>query len=142
MAWGLVMGANTAGVLWLRGWSGAPLLRVGLLYAAGGLLGFPLGLWAGRLLAGNGGRQRAFAALFVCLAAATVGATAALYALQYRTYYAQWHAPAFTLTWDFQFVFTSLVAFYQFAVLGVRLFFPLGFAALLGVSLLLVRRMR
>ncbi len=31
-----------------------------------------------------------------------------------------------TRTWLFQFAFTSLAAFYQFLVLGVRLYLPLG----------------
>lgn len=136
------MTLNATAALWLRGWRGMPLLDVAILFAAGGLLAFPLGLWAGRCLAGRRGAETTFAALFLCLAVGTVAATGALYAAQYRHYYAQWHAPAFTVMWTFQFVFTGLVALYQFAVLGVRLLFPLGLAALFAVSLLLARRQR
>ena len=35
-----------------------------------------------------------------------------------------------TITWSFQFVHTLATAFYQFVVLGMRLYFPLGFVAL------------
>ncbi|CDX17454.1 hypothetical protein MPL3356_240031 [Mesorhizobium plurifarium] len=41
-----------------------------------------------------------------------------------------------------EFVFTLLTALYQFVVLGVRLYFPLGFAALVGVSIWFARRRR
>ncbi|MCA0057672.1 hypothetical protein, partial [Mesorhizobium sp. B261B1A] len=76
------------------------------------------------------------------LAAATIGLTAGLYALQYRSYYAAWHAPTFTLTWGLQFVFTMAVALYQFVVLGIRLYFPIGFLALFAASLWFARRRR
>ena len=75
-----------------------------------------------------------FAAAFLAFTVATIGITAALYALQSRSYYAQWHEPAFTITWCFQLVFTLLATVYQFAVLGLRLYFPVGFVALLVLS--------
>jgi hypothetical protein len=68
--------------------------------------------------------------------------TAALYALQYRLYYSAWHAETFSVTWALQLVFTALAALYQFAVLGVRLFLPLGFAALFAVAIWFARRPR
>lgn len=88
------------------------------------------------------GTEAAFAAAFVSLAATTVAVTALLYALQYRSYYAEWHAEAFTLTWAFQFVFTGLVALYQFAVLGIRLYFPVGLTALFAAALWFARSSR
>ena len=42
----------------------------------------------------------------------------------------------------FQFVFTTRGALIQFAVLGVRLFFPLGFVALFVASLWFARSTR
>lgn len=67
---------------------------------------------------------------------------ARLFALQYRSYYAEWHASAFTPTWAFEFAFTMLTALYQFVVLGMRLYFPLGFAALVAASIWFARQRR
>ena len=76
------------------------------------------------------------------LAVATVAVTAGFFALQYRDYYAEWHAEAFTRIWFLQFAHTLAAALYQFAVLGLRLFFPLGFVALLVASFWFARRAR
>ncbi len=59
-----------------------------------------------------------------------MGATTAIYALDYRSYYAQWHESVFTWTWLIQFAFTTAGATLQFAVSGLPLYFPLGFAGL------------
>ena len=48
-----------------------------------------------------------FCAFFLFLSVATVTVTAFFFALDYRLYYAQWHAPFATRTWLFQFVFIS-----------------------------------
>lgn len=140
--WGLLLCANAALGLWMRGWSLGLIGIVALLFFAGGCLAFPPALFLARLVAAGRGRTAGFAAMFLCLAAATVGLTGGLYALEYRTYYAQWHAAAFTHIWVLQFVFTSLVALYQFAVLGLRLMFPLGFLGLFAASWLLGRNIR
>lgn len=143
LAWAVAMGASALINLLLDHWATPDKIRiVSLLFAGGGALAFPLGLFAARLVSLGRGREVAFAAAMVCLAAATIGLTAGLYALQYRSYYAEWHAPAFTLTWGFQLVFTMAVASYQFVVLGIRLYFPLGFVALFAASLWFARQRR
>ena len=137
------MGASALLNLVLYDWETPDKIRtVSLLYVFGGALAFPVGLFAARLVSLGRRWEVAFAAAFVCLAAATVGLTSGLFALQYRSYYAEWHAPAFTLTWGFQLVFTALVALYQFVVLGIRLYFPLGFVALFAASVWFVRQQR
>ncbi len=78
----------------------------------------------------------------LCFAAATIAVTAAFYAFQYRSYYSAWHAETLTITWMFQLVFTTLAALYQFAVLGIRLFFPFGFVALFAAAFWFARRRR
>ncbi|TIQ46122.1 MAG: hypothetical protein E5X49_03465 [Mesorhizobium sp.] len=113
-----------------------------LLYALGGALAFPVGLTLAGLVSRGRHWETALAAAFVCLLGATLAFTGGLFALQYRSYYAEWHAPAFTLTWAFEFVFTVLTALYQFVVLGVRLYFPLGFAALVAASVWFARLRR
>lgn len=137
--WGLLLCANAALNLMLRGWSVGLAGIVALLFFAGGCLAFPLAILAAKLLSGGRGRAVAFAASFLCLAVATVALTGGLYAVDYRAYYAQWHEASFTRTWAFQFVFTGLGAFYQFGVLGLRLMFPLGFLGLFAASWLLAR---
>ena len=143
LLWAATMGASAFVNLLLDSWVTPDKIRtVSLLFAGGGAVAFPVGLFAARLVSLGRGREVAFAATMVCLAAATIGLTTGLYALQYRSYYAEWHAPVFTLTWGFQLVFTMAVASYQFVVLGIRLYFPLGFIALFAASLWFARQQR
>jgi hypothetical protein len=143
LLWGTAMGASALANLLLAAWETPDRIRfVALLYGLGGLLAFPVGLTLARLVSRGRHWETAFAAAFVSLLAATLAFTGGLFALQYRSYYAEWHAPALTLTWAFEFAFTLLTALYQFVVLGVRLYFPLGFAALVGVSIWFARRRR
>ncbi|WP_167531217.1 MULTISPECIES: hypothetical protein [unclassified Mesorhizobium] len=143
LLWAAAMGASALVNLFLDNWVTPGKIRtVSLLFAAGGALAFPVGLFAARLVSLGRGSEVAFAAALVCLAAATIGLTAGLYALQYRSYYAEWHAPAFTLTWGFQLAFTVAVASYQFVVLGIRLYFPLGFVALFAAGIWFARHQR
>lgn len=140
LAWAALMGASAALGLWLRAWETQDrIVAVVALFAAGGALGFVPGLLLARLVAGHKPRSAAFAAVFLALSLATIGFTAAIYVLVYRSYYAAWHADALTVTWVFQQVFTTLGALGQFAVLGLRLYFPLGFAALVAAGLLFSR---
>jgi len=143
LMWGVMMGASALINLLLDDWETPGKIRfVTLLYAAGGALAFPVGLFLARLFSRDRHWEVALAAAFVSLLAATLAFTGALFALQYRSYYAEWHAPAFTLTWAFEFVFTMLTALYQFVVLGIRLYFPLGFMALTAASVWFARRRR
>ena len=137
------MGASALVNLWLDDWETPAKIRfVAFLFSAGGALAFPVGLFAARLVSLERHWEVALAAAFVCLLAATITFTGGLFALQYRSYYAEWHEPAFSLTWALQFVFTMLTALYQFVVLGIRLYFPLGFIALALASVWFARRQR
>lgn len=139
--WSFAMAASA--FLNLHDWETPGKVRfVVLLYALGGALAFPVGLTLAGLVSRGRHWETALAAAFVCLLGATLAFTGGLFALQYRSYYAEWHAPAFTLTWAFEFVFTMLTALYQFVVLGVRLYFPLGFAALVAASVWFARLRR
>lgn len=138
--WGLAMALSAWLALWLRENDATFHLKgILALYAAGGLLGWPLSLFAARWLARGRATETRIAAFLLCLIAGTIGTTAFLFALDYRAFYAQWHATAGTRIWFFQFLFTSLAAFYQFLVLGVRLYLPLGAVALAFASLVLAR---
>nr|WP_181182622.1 hypothetical protein [Mesorhizobium sp. B3-1-9] len=143
LLWGAAMGASALANLLLAAWETPDSIRfVALLYGFGGVLAFPVGLMLARLVSRGRLWETAFAAAFVSLLAATLAFTGGLFALQYRSYYAEWHAPAFTPTWAFEFAFTMLTALYQFVVLGVRLYFPLGFAALVAASIWFARQRR
>ncbi|MER9465950.1 hypothetical protein NKJ73_20215 [Mesorhizobium sp. M0074] len=143
LLWAMAMGASALLNLLLYDWETPVKIRfVSLLYAAGGALAFPVGLFMARLVLLGRHWEIAVAAAFVCLLAATITFTGGLFGLQYRSYYVQWHAPALTITWVFQFVFTMLTALYQFVVLGIRLYFPLGFVALAVASVWFARQQR
>lgn len=143
IVWGGIMAGNAALGVWLRHWeTGSKILSVAGLFAAGGALGFPLGLFVARLASADKRRDTAFAAAFLGFSVATIGITAAIFALIYRSYYAAWHDETFSVRWFFQFGFTTLGAFGQFAVLGLRLYFPFGFVALILLSLWFARKPR
>ena len=146
LLWGLAMGASALAALFLDRWETPELIRANVvLFALGGAVAFPPALYVARLLAAGARAESAFAALFICLATATIGFTALFFALYYRSYYAQWHAEPLTRFWAIQFIHTVAGAVYQFAVLGLRLYFPLGFFALFAgslISLRFVRRLR
>ncbi|MDN2567870.1 hypothetical protein N1F89_16730 [Aquibium sp. A9E412] len=140
LAWAAAMAASALWHVWQTGWrDDGAVAAVALLAAAGGLLAFvPAHAATGLLSAGRGHGARVAAAV-LSFAVLTAGLTAALFALHYRLYYAAWHAEAFTVEWAFQFAFTTANAGYQFAVLGLRLYLPIGLAALLAVSFLYAR---
>lgn len=113
-----------------------------LLFGIGAALAFPAALFLSRLAAENRGSGERFAAAFVMLSLGTIAVTAILFALDYRIYYAAWHEEPFTRGWVLQFAFTVAGALYQFAVIGLRLYFPVGFAALFAASLWFALRAR
>lgn len=136
VAWALAIGASSALSLLWRDWrSDDAYLGVVLLFALGALLAFVPATIIARHIGGARVETR-FAASMVLLAATTIGLTAVLFAFWYRLYYAQWHEPAFTIGWTFQYVFTMAAACYHFLVLGLRMYLPLGLPALLAFSLL------
>jgi hypothetical protein len=140
LLWGTLMGASALTNLLWDAWETTGQIRfVSMIYVVGGFFAFPLGLFVAKFIAIGRSGETAFAAAFLGFAFATVAVTAMVYAVQYRTYYAEWHSPTFSILWFFQLVFTAFVSFYQFAVLGLRLFFPLGFVALFAASLWFAR---
>lgn len=144
LLWGTVCAFLLVARLWQLDRLGSvhtPLL-LGV-YALGGTAG-----WCGAALCLRYLRQRTSKTWLLALAAAalllaaTLGFTAGLFALHYRSFYAQWHAEAFTRDWVLQFLFTSASAVYQFLVIGLRLYGMLFLPAILGASAILVRSMR
>jgi len=142
-AWGLLMMLSALAALYIRHrLETFHLAAMLLLYFSGGFFAWPFCLILGRLLAHRHRIEARVAAFFLSLSAGTILMTAFLFAMQYRLFYAQWHAPPATFIWAFQFVYTSASAIYQFSIMGLTLFLPLGLLFLIAASLALARRMR
>lgn len=143
LAWSAVLPASAALWLLLAGRFGSSHWQAILtIFALGGALAFAVGLYAARLAVPDGPPGARFAAAFLALGSASVLGVAFVYSMEYRRYYAQWHEPFPTIPWFFQLAFTGANSVYQFAVLGMRMFFPLAFAALLAFSLWHARQTR
>ena len=143
LAWGLAMATSFQLSVHLFGRATSSHdLALTLIYAAGGLLGWLVALPLIHLVEKRGGPQTVLAAWLLLLGVVTIGAISGLYALQYRTFYAHWHAPFLSRIWVYQQIFTTASALYQFAVLGLRHLLPTGLAMLLVLSLVMARRNR
>ncbi|WP_275782781.1 hypothetical protein [Pararhizobium gei] len=136
LLWAVLMCMSAlAGLLLRNGAQTANLSAILLLFFAGGFLSWPAALVLGRFCAQGRDIETRFAAYFLCLTVCTIAATALLFALDYRSFYARWHGPVGSRLWLYQFAFTSAGAVYQFLVMGLRLYLPLGFVALVATSM-------
>lgn len=143
VVWGMVTGASALSSLMIGQWATPANIRTVIaLFALGGALAFPMGWTLARLLSRGRGAEAAFAAAFVSIAATTIGLTALLYMLHYRMYHPDGHSHPLTITWAFDLTFSGLAALYQFAAVGIRLYFPTGFIALFAAALWFTRRSR
>ncbi len=143
LAWAIVMALSAALALMLTGRvASSQSETIVKIYALGGFLAYPVALYATRLVALGSGTERRIAAALFSLGIATMLATAFVFSMHYRIYYAQWHSDFPSVDWIFHLLFTGANAVYQFTVLGTRLFFPLGFIALFAASLLVARQAR
>lgn len=122
--------------------TGSHDLALTAIYAAGGFLGWLVAIPLIHLLTRRRRPSTVLAGWISILGIVTIGATAGLYALQYRHFYAHWHAPFASRIWVYQLIYTTAVALYQFAVMGVRHLLPAGFAMLLVLSVVMARRSR
>lgn len=143
LAWALAMAASFQLSVHLFGRATSSHdLALTLIYAAGGLIGWLIALPLIHVVEKRGGPQTVLAAWLLLLGVVTVGAISGIYALQYRTFYAHWHAPFPSRIWVYQQIFTTASALYQFAVLGLRHLLPTGLAMLLVLSMVMARRSR
>jgi len=140
LVWAAIMAGSAWFGLHTLDWAtNADIQRVVLVYALGGLAAFAPALWLARFLAGKRGGEVRLAAALLAYASCTVVITSLIFAMDYRDYYAQWHDDDLSVRLMLEVAFTTAAALYQFAVLGLRLFFPIGFAALLAVALWFAR---
>ncbi|MBO6539342.1 MAG: hypothetical protein JJ969_08075 [Rhizobiaceae bacterium] len=142
-AWAVAMAASAAVSLLVGGrLEPEHSQTVIVIFALGGVLSFPVALYATRLMVPGARAERRYAAALFNLGICTILATAFVFAMHYRIYFAQWHGDFPSVQWVFQLLFTGAGAVYQFAVLGTRHFFPLGIVLLFGASLLVARQAR
>lgn len=140
LLWGAVSAASAMLALRMRGWTGLDAVeRPTFLFFFGGLIAFAPALFLARLFS-RARPEPAFAAAFVALTSMTIGVTGVFNGLVFRDYFSTWHAPVTTKLGANEFVFTVASGVYQFLVLGVRLFLPLGLPALLIAALLIARQ--
>lgn len=139
--WGAIMAASAMiGLYWRDGLIVIPKLAVISLFFYGPAVGFAPGLWLAELLCGRASRIIRFVIGTIILAAATHTATGVLFALQYRVFYAHWHAEFPSITWCFQFVFTSASALYQFTVDSMYIYVPAAPLLFLALGIWFARR--
>jgi hypothetical protein len=143
LAWGLAMAGSALLSLWLHGrWQNFHLETLLFVYFAGGFAAWPIALPLARVLTRHHRLETRFAGHFAVLSLGTVAMTAFVFGVDYRAFYAQWHQPFGTPVWAFQFAFTVAGAAYQFLVMGLGLYLPVGLPLLAGASLWLSRSMR
>ncbi|MDC7262054.1 hypothetical protein K0P03_08460 [Shinella sp. HY16] len=143
LGWGALMAAGAFVSLTLQGRAeNFQLLRILAIYFAGGLAAWPIALPVARVLTRHRPCETRFAAHFALLSLGTIAVTAFFFALDYRLFYAQWHHPPGTRIWLYQFVFTIAGAVYQFLVMGLSLYLPVGLPVVAGASLWLSRSKR
>lgn len=143
VGWGTLMALSSMASLYLSNrLETFHLAELSILFFAGGLFAWPFAVPAARLTTRNRRVETRFAASFALLALGTIAMTAFLFAMDYRLFYSQWHAPLTTWIGIKQFVGTSASAVYQFAVIGLGLYLPLGLPVLAATSLWLAKAMR
>jgi hypothetical protein len=143
LSWGVMMSLSASFAIYFRnGLQIDSALDLVALYFLGGLMAWPFSISFARFCARGKAVETRFAASVLWLSLGTMAMTAFLFAMDYRIFYSRWHAPFGSIIWMFQFAFTGASAVYQFAVLGSRLFMPLGLPFLLVTSFYLARRMR
>lgn len=143
VVWGAAMAVSCGIGLYLRHRGQTDHFgQIVLYYFVGAFIAFIPALTLARFLSFSKPVTSRFCAVALCLCLVTYGITALLFAVQYRIFYAQWHEPFLTRIWFFQQVFTTLGAIYQFTIIGLWLYFPVGILSLFITSFILSLRMR
>jgi hypothetical protein len=141
LAWSIAMAASAAIAGAVKSWSpGGNLQMIIAVFDFGGLAGFVPALTAYRFYAADKARGQRFSLAFLALLATTLLFTWLTYLAIFRSYYAQWHDDFLTGDWLREQFFTTASSAYQFAVLGLRSFLPLGLPALFFASWLISKK--
>lgn len=142
LLWAAVMAASaTISLYWLRsGIIDGPAQRLIGVFALGALIAFPVARKVLDYVPGHWQHGQRFAIAFLAFGAATLGFTSLLVAFDFLAYYGQWHDDHFSRRRIMETIMTILSACYQFLVLGLRLFLPIGFLALITASMAFAMR--
>ncbi|MBL0371422.1 hypothetical protein JJB09_05220 [Rhizobium sp. KVB221] len=123
--WGMLVGLAALIDLYLRdGLATHRWVAIISLYVCGAAASFAPGLMLANFACGRSGAKVRFVVGGIIGFLSTHTATATLFALQYRVFYAQWHADFPSIVWCFQLVFTSAAAVYQFTVDSLYVYYP------------------
>ncbi len=143
LVWSIAMLAASLAGQWVyfAGISGKET-ALAAIYFVGGLFSWPFALFFARLVAIGASAPIRYGAALFSLAGCTLAMTAFVFSQQFRLKFSAWHEPIYTNTGMHQFVETTLSGVYQFAVVGSRLYFPVGIVCLFLAALWLGRRMR
>lgn len=135
-AWGIAMAITAMTGMWMRNSLVVvnPLAIAGV-YFYGGSLAFAPALWLSNLWLGRAGKLGRLAGATLLIVLATHLATSAIFALQYRMFYAHWHSSFPSLVWFFQLAFTSAGAVFTFTVGSLTYYWPLSCLAFLAFGL-------
>lgn len=135
-AWSILVTASVVYSLFGLGWQSIELMTPALLIVFfGSLLSWPVTRYFSRLFAPVPDSTRRIAADIVLTPTFSVLGSAAIYALVFRSYYAQWHGEIFSPLWIYSFVFTIAGAVYSFVVLALPMMLP-GFSIALVAYIL------
>ena len=121
-------------LIYNRGWGWSEqTFHLLLFHFAGATIGYIFSIFLVEKLSIQRSRKRLFF-IIVLIAIITICSTAFLIALQYRLYFSQWHASAFSRIWFWQQFFTIGGALYTYSVMGLRLLSPIFLIGLLLTS--------
>lgn len=127
--WALTMMLSAVVGLYIRmEWKTGHLAPLLVIFFLGALLAWPLAILVLRAIGIRNGASRHFLA-FLILTGTTVAVTAGLFALDYWIFRTEWHGTPLTKFWLLHLVISIIAALYQFAVLGLALFLPIGLPA-------------
>jgi hypothetical protein len=134
--WGIAMSVTAMiGIALRHGMAVVNPLAISGVYFYGGSLAFAPTLWLCRLLLARRGPAVGGVLATILILFSTHVATAAIFALQYRVYYAHWHANFPSPMWFIQLAFTSAGAVFTFTVSSLTYYWPLSCLAFLAFGL-------
>ena len=143
VVWGVLMALSAALAIWMHNsLIVASPLALTALYFYGGSLAFAPGLWLSAVLFDRRGMAWRLIGGTTVILLVTHTATAGIFALQYRVFYSHWHSSFPSVTWFFQFSFTSAGAIYQYSVDSIYYYWPFTLLCFLGFGLWFARRKR
>lgn len=135
--WGAIVVISALTGIWLRnGLTVVNPFAIASVFFYGGALAFAPAFWLITLAFAHRGKVTRFVGGTLIIAFATHLAASAIFALQYRVFYAHWHASFPSIVWFFQLGFTSAGAVFTFTVGSLHYYYwPASCLAFLGFGL-------